>query len=323
MSQDFIADDRHEFGLIRWLQSQVPADSRVPHGIGDDAAFLAASRSGWLVTTDMLMEGVDFLLPETVYPDGSIPRATWELAGRKALAVSLSDIAAMGGEAVAAFLSIALPKSTSQSAAQQLLSGVQQLAAEYDVCLAGGDTNSWNGPLVLNTTVLGHPIAAQPVLRSGAQSGDAILLTGPCGGSLAGRHLTFPPRLHEARWLIARAEIHAMLDLSDGLAQDLGQLCRASQVGARIESDCIPITAGLVPRNGLTPLEQALYDGEDFELLLAVSEADAQRLLTQPDRPPGLTRIGQVTAAREMLLVNPDGTAQPLSTRGWVHTFGG
>ncbi|MEZ6046191.1 MAG: thiamine-phosphate kinase [Planctomycetaceae bacterium] len=183
-----------EFDLINRLRQQVASHPRLRLGIGDDAAELLFGKenSPVLVTVDMLMDQVHFDL-STTDP---------VLIGRKALAVNLSDIAAMGGEAVAVVISYALPQGSGVKLAEELHQGIVQLANQYDVAVAGGDTNSWKGPLVISVTALGQPIGSAPIKRSGAQPGDFLFVTGTLGGSLAGHHLTFEPRLHEARELV-------------------------------------------------------------------------------------------------------------------------
>ena len=169
-----------EIALIEWIRQHVQSAPHVPIGIGDDAALIRNARGpDTLVTTDLLMDGVHFELSSTD------PR----LIGRKALAVNLSDAAAMAGIPRAAFVSLALPRSHGQALAEQLLGGLQTLAEQFELVVAGGDTNTWDGPLVINVTLLAEPAGDGPVLRGGARVGDRILVTGSLGGSRAGRHL--------------------------------------------------------------------------------------------------------------------------------------
>ncbi len=180
-----------EFGLIRWIADRTPPDARVPVGIGDDCAVVRFTPGAEvLVTTDMLMDGRHFRLDR----DG--PAAV----GFKALAVNLSDIAAMAGRPVAAVVAVALPCAGAIDVARGLVEGLAPLAARFGVALAGGDTNAWDGPLVISITLFGEAVAPGPVRRAGAEPGDAIFVTGPLGGSLfRGRHLRPAPRIVEAQ----------------------------------------------------------------------------------------------------------------------------
>src|SRR5262245_59500516 len=182
-------DHMSEFAYIDWLRKQTPADTRVLIGPGDDAAaIIVESARPLLVTTDMLLEGSCFLLDEAG------PRAV----GRKAMAVNLSDIAAMAGMPVGAVASVGLPRSGGRAIAEELYRGMREVADRYHTPLVGGDTNSWDGPLVVSVTVFGHATAKGPVRRAGAAVGDWILVTGPLGGSILGRHLDPVPRIAEA-----------------------------------------------------------------------------------------------------------------------------
>ena len=308
-----MADAHGEFELIDWIRRRVPTHAQVPVGIGDDAALLKFQRDGAaLVTVDMLLEGVHFTL-DTATP--------YEI-GWKSLGVNLSDIAAMGGRAVAAVVSIALPRGRAWDLAQGIQAGMDALAEQFNVCIAGGDTNSWDGPLIISVTALGEPHGRGPVLRSGAQPGDWILVTGELGGSIQGRHLNFTPRLEEARRLQDHAILHAMIDVSDGLAADLHHILEESRVGAAIHASQIPISAAAqFAADGQTPLEHALGDGEDFELLLTLPAEEAQRLLKTPIFETRLTHIGEIVAGSTCELRQADGSRSPLPAKGWRHQF--
>ena len=250
--------------FIAWLRERLPAASVCcALGPGDDAAVLRmAGVDECVITVDLLTEGVDFLLAEVD------PRRV----GRKALAVNLSDLAAMAARPLAAVLAVALPRKGGRELAVQLYEGMLPLAEKYDLAIAGGDTNSWDGPLVITATLLGQVTARGPLCRSGAMAGDRIIVTGAFGGSILGRQFDFEPRVNEALLLNERYELHAGMDVSDGLAIDLARLIRESGVGAVVETDRVPIhddARRLAARrdDGRTPLEHALGDGEDFELL--------------------------------------------------------
>src|SRR4051794_30722147 len=274
-----------EFDTIRWIRERAARSPAVTVGIGDDCAVLRASDKPLLVTTDMLLDGSHFHLAE-VGP---------HRVGRKALAVNLSDIAAMGGRPVAAVVSVGLPRRGARQLAEALFLGMQPLADAFATPLVGGDTNTWNGPLVLSLTVLGEPGPRGPILRSGARPGDWLLVTGPLGGSLSGKHLDFTPRVREALALQEHAPLHAMIDVSDGLAADVGHLCAESGCGAVLVAESIPVSAAArVMADGRSALEHALGDGEDFELAFAVSPEDGERLVrTQPVAGITLARVGE------------------------------
>jgi thiamine-monophosphate kinase len=308
-----MSDSGGEFALIDWIRARSKAGAAVPVGIGDDAALVrTASAAGCLVTTDLLMEGVHFDLGKTAAP----------LVGRKVLAVNLSDIAAMAGRPTAAFISLALPRHGGRSLAETLYEGIFPLADQFGVTIAGGDTNTWDGPLVICVTVLGDPPAGGPVLRSGALPGDWIMVTGALGGSLAGRHLSFVPRIDEALALHASADLHSMIDVSDGVASDLRHILRESGVGAIVCGRSVPINddveISLPPE---TRLLRALTDGEDFELLFTVDADAAQQLLRTPPAEVRLTQVGEITEGSACLLETLSGDVQPMPTGGWQHAF--
>jgi thiamine-monophosphate kinase len=302
-----------EFEYIAWLRRRTPSAPGILVGPGDDCAVLAAPPGGsWLVTTDMLLEGSHFLLGEVG------PRRV----GRKAMAVNLSDIAAMGGRPVAAFVSVGLPRGSSGAIAEELYLGMREMADGFGTALAGGDTNTWTGGLAIAVTLLGTPGPQGPILRKGARPGDWLFVTGPLGGSLSGKHLDFTPRVREALVLQAHANLHAMIDISDGLAADVFHLCEESRAGAVLFADKIPITdAARQLADGATPLEHALFDGEDFELALAVDPVDGEHLLrTQPI--PGLTLAHVGVFVPEVgLFLEEHGVRRPIEPRGYAHPF--
>src|SRR5262249_17440773 len=208
-----------EFAFIDWIRGRSPAAGRVLLGPGDDTAALGwPAHATCLITTDMLLEGSCFLLAEAG------PRRV----GRKAMAVNLSDIAAMAGRPVAAVVSVGLPRTGGRALAEELYLGLREVADAFATALVGGDTNTWDGPLVIAVTLLGEATPRGPVRRAGALPGDWLLVTGPLGGSILGKHLTFTPRVQEALELHARADLHAMIDISDGLAADVNHICEES-----------------------------------------------------------------------------------------------
>jgi thiamine-monophosphate kinase len=304
-----------EFGLIAWLRAHAVPRGQALVGIGDDCAVLrpAADRD-LVVTTDMLMDGRHFALDR----DG--PAAV----GAKALGVNLSDIAAMAGRPLAAVVAVALPKSGAVAVAQGMLAGMRPVAERFGVELVGGDTNGWDGPLVISVTVLGDVPASGAVLRSGARPGDAIAVTGPLGGSLLGRHLRPEPRIDEAQALVSAARLHALIDISDGLASDLGHILdQSGGLGAVLNAEQLPIHAdalAMSARDGRTPLDHALNDGEDFELCVVLPASDfpaAQRVV------PVLRLVGVVVAQRGLWLRGADGSMSALEARGFDHLRAG
>lgn len=294
-----------EFEYIRWLRTGTPPHPNVAIGPGDDCAVLQRPTGRVLVTTDALTEGVDFFLAECG------PRSV----GRKAMAVNLSDIAAMGGRPTAAVVGVVVPR---QFLIEDLHIGLREVADRFHVPIVGGDTNSWNGGVVVSVTVLGELIR-EPVLRSGAKPGDWVFVTGPLGGSILGRHLNPTPRLIEAEQLVNFCDLHAMIDVSDGLAKDVGHIAEESGCGVVLQGEDIPIhpdAIELANRTGKTPLEHALSDGEDFELIFTVSVEDGAKLLANPPVP--VWKIGECVVERGLWIVQ-NGEKRPLDPIGWEH----
>ena len=309
-----------EFAFIDWLRQRTPLGERVLLGPGDDTAIVRwPSAANCLITTDMLLEGSCFRLAET-HP-GALGAGTARQIGRKAMAVNLSDIAAMAGVPVAAVVSVGLPRRGGRSLAEELYLGLREMADAFATAIVGGDTNSWDGPLVINVALLGEATPRGAVRRKGARAGDLLMVTGPLGGSLLGKHLDFTPRVREALALHAIVDLHAAIDISDGLAADVAHLCAESACGAVLYTDAIPIAdAARAMGDERTPLEHALGDGEDFELVFAVAPADAETLLRAPPIH-GLSLIGECIGAAGLWL-QENGQRRPLPPLGYVHAFG-
>ena len=216
------------------------------------------------------------------------------------------------------------PIRVASNLARQVHQGIIDLADQFDVVIAGGDTNSWNGPLVISVTVTGQPLGPQPVRRDGARAGDWLFVTGELGGSLpSGRHLSFLPRLNEADRLAKLVKLHAMIDISDGLAADLHHVLKASRVGAILQASEIPLSqAAVKSTDGRSALMHGLSDGEDFELLFAVAPDDGDRLISQWHEATSLTKIGEITAEQGCWLRGADDRLQPLAPLGWTHQLG-
>ena len=301
--------------FISWLRKRLPGHPLLRLGPGDDAAVLSMiGVEQCVVTVDMLNDHVDFEL------DQIDPR----LAGRKALAANLSDLAAMAAEPLAGVVALALPRQRGMELAVALYEGLLPLAEKYGVVIAGGDTNSWDGPLAISITLLGKATGRGPLKRSGAQPGDRIIVTGSFGGSILGRHLDFEPRVYEALELHALYELHAGIDVSDGLSCDLAHILEESRCGAILDIDRIPIAADarrLAEKlaDGSTALDHALGDGEDFELILAAPPTEACRMLAEQPLDVLLTDIGEFTAEPGLWQRNAAGERHPLTPRGWEH----
>jgi thiamine-monophosphate kinase len=236
------------------------------------------------------------------------------------MAVNLSDIAAMAGQPVAAVVSVGLPRSGGRALGEELYLGLREVADAFATALVGGDTNSWDGELVINVTVLGQATGRGPVRRNGACVGDWIFVTGPLGGSIRGKHLTFTPRVREAQALHAACELHALIDVSDGLARDLHHICDESGCGAVLRAEAIPISdAARQMDDDLPPLTHALGDGEDFELVFTVSPDDGRRLLGSPPLVGlQLFHIGECVA--DGVWLEEKGQRRPLPPTGYEHT---
>jgi thiamine-monophosphate kinase len=302
----------------------------IPTGIGDDCAVLRLlpgrgkeKIKDALVTTDFTLEGIHF-------------RRDWhpaESVGHRCLARGLSDIAAMGGDPVAAFLSLALPRDLPQTWVGRFARSLISLAEKHGVTLAGGDTAESPNGILADIVVLGSVPKGKAVLRSGARPGDLIYVSGELGGSTAAvsemrkrpkrklssrdypRHFFPEPRTELGRILREKGLASAMIDTSDGLSTDLAHICEESGVGAEVEAELIPhATVGKPARE--VDLQFALHGGEDYELLFTAPPG--QRV---PSRIAGIpiTRIGQIRRGKQVILMNSSGVGHELHTRGWEH----
>jgi thiamine-monophosphate kinase len=304
-------DKMRESEFIDWLFSQSDFDpAAVPVGPGDDMAVVMCGSEELLITTDQALDGVHF----------SLARCGPEAAGRKAMARSLSDVAAMAAIPFGAVAAVALPKGFQQPDAEAMYRGLRSISDPFECPIVGGDVAVWDKPLAISVTIFARPTGPGPVLRSGAKPGDAICVTGSFGGAWASqRHLEFMPRIREARRLGERCELHAMIDVSDGLAADLGHLARASGVGAEILAANVPIHPDVDARDEAGRLRAALGDGEDYELLFALPAEQAEQLVRDQPLTVPIRRIGTVISGEALRLIGPDGRGEPLQVPGWEH----
>ena len=301
-----------EIEYIRWLRrTERPAEG-VVLGIGDDAAILRSRGKYTLVSTDMIVEGVDF----------DLAKASPYLVGRKALAINLSDIAAMGARPTYAVVAVAFRPGLPPGFGRELHEGMSAVASTFDVTVVGGDVGSTDGGLVVCATILGTDDGREPVRRSGARPGDWVCATGEFGGSIHGHHLTFTPRVREGMRLASEYRPHAMIDVSDGLAADLGHILEESHVGAVIDEGRIPIAEAAVEaaqRTNRTPLDHALHDGEDFELVFTLAPEDGERLLAAKEFGAPVTRIGEIRSEPGLFLRRGGNVLVPLAPKGFEH----
>jgi thiamine-monophosphate kinase len=275
--------------VVALLTQDLASAGDVLVGPGDDCAVIGRPRDKrWqLLKTDAVVEGVHFLPPDD-------PRRV----GWKALCRAISDIAAMGGVPAHALVTLVAPAETPVSRVKALYAGLRKGAHTYGVAIVGGETSRSPGPLFLSIALTGWVERTRCVLRSGGRPGDLLYVTGRLGGSRAGKHLNFQPRLEEARWLATHFKPHAMMDLSDGLGADLPRLAAASRCGYTIDESSLPRTRGCT-------VAQAINDGEDFELLFAIAPHLAVRLenawkMRSPRLP--LTRIGSLLHPSSLIL---------------------
>jgi thiamine-monophosphate kinase len=301
-----------ELELLRWIRARLPRrDGRVVVDSGDDAAVLRLGRGPVVFKIDSVLEGVHF--------DRRTARP--EDIGHKAMARPLSDVAAMGATPTFALAAMMIPREARASEVRRVILGMERTARRFGVAIVGGDLASHAGGLALSVALLGEMRGGSPLRRSGARAGDVLAVTGALGGSRLGKHLRFVPRVREAREIRRRFRVRAMIDLSDGLLRDLGHLCEAGGVGAVLEEARIPISAAartMARRDGRSPLDHALADGEDYELLFALPAEEGPAL----ERARLGRVIGRVERRPGLRLVRRDGGEEILEPRGWEHRFG-
>ena len=291
-----------EDALVARLIEGLPVGDHVIAGAGDDCAVLPGRNAGefQLFKTDCIVEGVHFLA------DAQPERIGW-----KAMARAVSDIGAMGGLPGEALITLVLPTEKTVEFVEGVYSGLRKCAEQFGVSIVGGETSRTadkksDQGAVISVSLLGAVETDRCVLRSGGREGNSVFVTGKLGGSIKGWHLSFLPRVQEARWLVSNFEIHSMMDLSDGLASDLPRMAKASGVGFVLNDQSIPCSEGC-------STQQALTDGEDYELLFTCSSAERAKLQQawQQQFPNlTLTKIGELCPAE---------TKQDSSKSGWDH----
>jgi thiamine-monophosphate kinase len=334
-------DELGEFALIARLTAGLPSRADVALGVGDDAALLGlggfAADSLLVATCDAQVERQHFTLSV----------ATPEEIGHKALAVNLSDLAAMGAEPLWALVSLLLPRALDVATLDGVYSGLRSLAARYSVALVGGNIAATDGPLAIDVTALGRVPRDQALTRAGGSPGDLILVTGTLGAAAAGvllqggdarlgavageakaharaAQVSPQPRVAEGRALAASGVVTAMLDVSDGLAADLGHLCAASNAGAELDADVIPVdptAREIAAALGRDALQLALEGGEDYELLFTIRPDGLEQALAVVAKAGGVARVvGRLTEPGSGLRIRfADGRIEHLVARGWDH----
>lgn len=331
-----------EFGYIKWLQKHLKYSPDVLVGSGDDAAVIQLSgrqrslSSLMYITTDTIVEDIDFHLKS----------AKPEQIGYKSVAISISDLAAMGGgfSHIYALMSFSAPKRLFKSEfTRPLFGGIARICKKFNVQLIGGDISATSGPLTITSTLfgVGSKVGAYchtPILRSGAQAGDAILVTGRLGGSIMGKHLNFTPRLKEATLLTKKYQINSMIDISDGLLADLNHILESSKVGALIDEKSIPISPDAYhikshipenrsssrleghPKSQIRALHHSLSDGEDFELLFTAPMPDAVRIIRDKElKKTRVSIIGLIHLQKGIFLCNARGKISRVKPEGYSH----
>lgn len=318
-----------EFGLIERFRRQLPQRGGVRLGIGDDAAWVENRSGSSLVTADMLIEGVHFNLNWTSLVD----------LGFKSLAVNLSDIAAMGGIPAYAVVSLGLPADFEIKAVDQLYRGLLEIASLHRVSIVGGDLSSAK-LLTISVALIGHP-PRRPILRSGAGKEDDIYVTGTLGDSalalkllrrgssqlrkksaahLFARHHRPTPRTDFGKLLGKRNLATAMIDVSDGLLQDLSHICRASRIGAMINRDNLPLSEAYRELTGKDGDRHALAGGEDYELLFCARSSNRQKIQQSAQEARlAITRIGRCVRSQEILLRDRQGRTDTFEEAGYDH----
>jgi len=283
--------------LLQKIAADLPLKRTVLSGAGDDCAVaqFAGAEKLLLLKTDCVVAGVHF-----------DARAKPSAVGWKAMARPLSDFAAMSGLPEFALVTFIAPAATQVHWTTEVYRGLKKAARAFDVAIVGGETSRTEGPVTISISIAGFVEKGRWISRRGGKGGDELFVTGRLGGSMRGKHLRFVPRIAEARWLTKHFRVNAMMDLSDGLGADLPRLARASGVGFDLDEAAIPRTRGCT-------IQQAISDGEDYELLVAISKGQAaalQRAWVKEFPALPLTRIGRLI---------PKSKIENQTWRGYVH----
>ncbi|MBI5360330.1 MAG: thiamine-phosphate kinase [Planctomycetes bacterium] len=305
-----------EIDFIQWIREHTP---QLPEnyvvGIGDDSAVVNTfGKTSVVITTDSVVEGVHFK-----------PETEPYLAGRKAMARGLSDIAAMGVEPSFCVAAVCFGQNSSLRDAKAVYKGMRFIADKFNVKIIGGDvSNSGKNLFLINVTAIGLT-RMKPVTRSGARDGDAILVTGALGGSILGRHLNFLPRIKEGLALNRKFKLHSMIDISDGLAADLGHILEESRCrGAVLYENAIPVSASAekLARSTRRPvIEHCIYDGEDYELLFTASQQEARKILEWAKGRIKISVIGQIRNNKKGIFLGSGNRETELEKKGYRHTM--
>ena len=302
-----------EFSFIKWIKRNQKKDKNTIIGIGDDCSSIKINHNLlYLITTDMLVEGTHFELKKNT------PRKI----GKKSIACSISDIAAMGCPAKYAVVSICFPLKTKTKFAKELFLGMKEEADEYNIKIIGGDIVSGKKMLAINVTMFGKNDGLKPVTRSGAKVNDAIMITGTLGGSILKKHISFKPRLKESLILNKKFSINSMIDVSDGLVADLNHILEESGTGAILYEDKIPISADakkLARKTSLSALHHALHDGEDYELLFTLSNKESEKLLASRSLSIRVSKIGHIKKPHSLFMQDSNGKLKKLKPLGYKH----
>lgn len=293
----------NELEFIQYITRRFKSEKPVVKGIGDDCAVLEYTRAKYmLLACDMIIEGTHF----------SEEAAPFQI-GWKAVAVNVSDIAAMGGIPRYALVSEGIPRRRGAKFLKEITRGIERISRKFNIQIIGGDTNS-SAKTVLNVTMIGEVEKKYLITRDGAKTGDLLFVTG-CLGEGRTKHLNFLPRLEEARILAKNFRINSMIDLSDGLSMDLNRLAGMSKVGARVYKSLIPLS------EKSEPLEKAIFAGEDFELLFTASIRESKKIIKRMGEKGDLpiTLIGEIVDKRlGVQLVGEEGRIRPLKPRGFI-----
>ena len=306
-----------EQSFLAYLRGRCRSLPQVAVGIGDDAAVIDAPQSDptgsrqTIACTDQIIDGVDFLSDQHSLAD----------IGYKAMAINSKRHCGDGCHRLrSALVTLSLPKTNATRIAGDVYEGILEAATEFQVAIAGGDISTYDGPLAISVMLLGDVPTGTAWLRSGAQVGDAILVSGAVGGSLNGRHLRPTPRIELANQLRQHVSVTAAIDVSDGLSIDMDRLLAKSGVGVEMNVDSIPIhddAVAMSQASGRTPFEHAWSDGEDFELLITMSQSDADKIASI-DLGTNLTQIGRLTSRTGLWKVD-NGRHERLAPQGFVH----